>query len=269
MPELPEVETTRRGLEPWVSGKKITRITIRQASLRWSVPEKKIQLLRGQVIHRVSRRAKYLLFHADPGVLLIHLGMSGSLRILETHQPPQPHDHVDIHFGNLCLRYRDPRRFGAILWATDPQHHPLLEPLGPEPLSEQFDGAFLFRRSRKRKVAVKNFIMNSRIVVGVGNIYASEALFMAGIDPRRPAGRISLKRYMKLAGAIRQVLTSAIEAGGTTLRDFVGSSGNPGYFSQELNVYGREGQPCPRCGGAIQKTIIGQRSTFFCRMCQR
>ncbi len=270
MPELPEVETTRRGIAPHVEGRTVTGVTVRQRQLRWPVPKGLGRSLKGQTLQAVSRRGKYLLLGFDRGTVILHLGMSGSLRLVPCDTPPGRHDHVDIAFDSgRCLRLTDPRRFGAVLHTRDdPHHHELLARLGPEPLAPGFDGHWLYERSRKRRQAVKAFIMDSKVVVGVGNIYASEALFLAGIHPRRPAGRIGAARYDALAGAIREVLTAAIEAGGTTLRDFTQSDGRPGYFARELHVYGREGNPCPACGTPIRQEVIGQRSSYFCPKCQ-
>lgn len=271
MPELPEVETTRRGIEPWVTGAKVNGIRIRQRRLRWPISRRLGTGLPGQTIRSVGRRAKYLLIGADTGTLIVHLGMSGNLRILENPPAPGPHDHVDVALSNQrVLRFNDPRRFGAMLWTTrDPLRHPLLRDLGPEPLSDDFTGAALYRAARCRRVAIKNFIMDSRIVVGVGNIYASEALFRAGIRPTRPAGRISLSRMAKLAESIRSVLEEALDAGGTTLRDFTWADGQPGYFAQQLRVYDRAGLPCPACNSPLRKQVLGQRSTYYCARCQR
>ncbi|MBU0653784.1 MAG: bifunctional DNA-formamidopyrimidine glycosylase/DNA-(apurinic or apyrimidinic site) lyase [Gammaproteobacteria bacterium] len=269
MPELPEVETTRRGIEPYVQGQRITEIRIRQPKLRWPIP-KEIIHLQGQTVQQLTRRGKYILLHAEVGVALIHLGMSGSLRIVEPDMEPRKHDHFDLLLeSGKALRYHDPRRFGALLWTEeDPQQHALLRDLGPEPLEDGFDGAYLYRQSRTRTISVKEFIMNARIVVGVGNIYANEALFLAGIDPRRAAGRVSRERYLALAQAIRQVLAYAIERGGTTLRDFVREDGTPGYFQLELKVYDRTDQPCTRCLTLIRRVAQGQRSSWFCPVCQ-
>jgi formamidopyrimidine-DNA glycosylase len=257
MPELPEVETIRRGIAPFLLHRRVREVVVREARLRWPVPP--------------ELDGKYLLLRFVRGTLLIHLGMSGYLRILREPKAAERHDHADLVFsGGTTLRLNDARRFGALLWIEgDPHRHPLLAGLGPEPLSEAFDGDFLFRRSRNRRVAVKPFLMDPRVVVGVGNIYASEALFRAGIDPRRPAGRLSAESCRKLAAAVREVLKEAIEAGGTTLRDFSDQNGRPGYFALQLQVYGREGESCPGCGGAIEKIILGQRSTYFCSRCQR
>jgi formamidopyrimidine-DNA glycosylase len=222
------------------------------------------------VITAVERRGKYLLFHTASGSLLVHLGMSGSLRVVAAVDPPGRHDHIDLLFdGGVCLRYHDPRRFGCFLWQAPGEVHPLLIKLGPEPLSAEFDGQLLFRRSRGRKGPIKSFIMDGKVVVGVGNIYANEALFLSGVHPRRAAGRVSLARYERLADNIKQVLTSAIEQGGTTLRDFVGGDGKPGYFAQQLYVYGRAGQPCKACGTELRELRLGQRSSVYCVTCQR
>ncbi len=271
MPELPEVETIRCGIEPFIKGRRVIQVSVRTPRLRWPVPADLASRLCGQTVQGVERRAKYLLLRTEVGTLLIHLGMSGFLRILQQPQPPGKHDHADIEFaGGICLRLNDVRRFGALLWLDgDPRHHSLLADLGPEPLSAELSGDYLYQRSKGRRLAVKPFIMDSRVVVGVGNIYASESLFRAGIDPARAAGRISLARYGCLATAIRQVLQEAIAAGGTTLRDFSDQHGRPGYFAQQLQVYGRAGEPCSGCGQAIVKIQLGQRSTYFCRQCQR
>ncbi|HEX5339498.1 MAG TPA: bifunctional DNA-formamidopyrimidine glycosylase/DNA-(apurinic or apyrimidinic site) lyase [Gammaproteobacteria bacterium] len=270
MPELPEVETTRRGIEPALRGHLVAAVTVRNKQLRWPVPRALIATLPGQRIASVTRRGKYLLLHTAAGTAILHLGMSGSLRILPTGTPALKHDHVDIVLDNeYLLRLRDPRRFGALLWTTrDPLSHKLLKTLGPEPLENGFDGDYLFAKSRHRKVAVKHFIMDSHVVVGIGNIYASESLFLAGIHPERAAGHISEARCATLAKSIRKILTAAIKAGGTTLRDFVREDGAPGYFRQHLRVYGREGQPCERCGTTIAARVTGQRSTYYCPHCQ-
>jgi len=271
MPELPEVETTRRGIEPWLNGEVVDSITVRQRQLRWPVPRRLDRELPGQRVLRVGRRAKYLLVETARGTLIIHLGMSGSLRVPAPGVVPGSHDHVDLGLSSgRVLRFNDPRRFGAMLWTTrDPLRHPLLKDLGPEPLGPAFDGDLLYRAARGRRVAIKNFIMNARVVVGVGNIYASEALFRAGIHPTRAAGRVSLRRMERLAGTIRSVLSDALEAGGTTLRDFTWGDGQPGYFAQDLQVYDRAGLPCPACETPLRRKVLGQRSTFFCANCQR
>ena len=270
MPELPEVETTCRGIVPHITGRKVKQIIIRNTQLRYPIPESLTKNLTGQVIRQVTRRGKYILLHTNAGVAIIHLGMSGTLRIVESETGTEKHDHVDIIFDHgKCLRLRDPRRFGCLLWTqTDPLQHKLLKSLGPEPLSDHFSGNYLYNRSRKRTVAIKPFIMNSQTVVGVGNIYTSEALFQAGINPKRQAGQISLKRYQALIIAIKDVLNRAITQGGTTLRDFYNGEGNPGYFQQKLNVYGRENRPCNHCNRAILKIQQGQRATYYCTQCQ-
>ncbi len=271
MPELPEVETTRRGIEPHVVGKRVTGVVVRQPRLRWPVPETIKRLLPGQQITAVERRAKYLLLRTATHCVIIHLGMSGSLRILTAPgETPGPHDHFDLVFddGSL-LRLRDPRRFGAVLWSRqDPLEHPRLRNAGLEPLSAAFDGAYLYRHARRRKQNVKALIMDSRKLAGVGNIYANEALFAAGIHPLRQAGRISLQRYEKLASAIKSTLAQAIECGGSTLRDFLDSHGRPGYFALKFKVYGRGGEPCPRCAKPIKSVYVNQRNTFYCPRCQ-
>lgn len=270
MPELPEVETTRRGIEPHIKGHHVCDVIVRQPKLRWPVPRGLKQKLSGQRINSVERRAKYLLLSFDKGTLIMHLGMSGSLRIVDAAAQPGKHDHVDIVLDNgKALRLTDPRRFGAVLWTKgEPQHHELIAHLGPEPLDEVFTGDYLHRLSRGRKSSIKQFIMDGKVVVGVGNIYASESLYLAGINPKRAAGKISLQRYRKLADAITAVLAAAIEQGGTTLRDFVGGDGKPGYFAQKLNVYGKTGEPCPDCGQPIKQIVLGQRSTYYCPHCQ-
>ncbi len=272
MPELPEVETARRGLEPLLVGREIVGWTVRNPNLRW--PVRLPPQLRGLRCCAVERRAKYLLLKlngAARGTLILHLGMSGSLRLLPASAAPRLHDHLDIELsGGVLLRLNDPRRFGSVHWQADPvADHWLLRHLGPEPLSEEFSGAYLKARARRRRVAVKNFIMDSRIVVGVGNIYANEALFLAGIRPTAAAGRVTLLGYQRLAAAIQRVLGDAIDMGGTTLRDFVNQDGNPGYFKQSLNVYGRDGLPCRRCATLLRGIRTGQRATVFCPRCQQ
>lgn len=271
MPELPEVETTRLGIAPHLVGKKVTCVIVREPRLRWPVPEELISQLPGSIINAVERRAKYLLLKSSAGCLIAHLGMSGSLRILPETTAPTKHDHADIVMDNhTCLRLHDPRRFGALLWTcTEPLLHPLLINLGPEPLEDDFNGTYLYRRSRGRALAVKHFIMDSQIVAGVGNIYANEALFMAGIHPARPAGRIAQRRYEMLASAIKQVLSAAVAQGGTTLRDYYASDGKAGYFKQQLKVYGRAEQACVSCNQAVQLLRQGQRSSYYCTYCQR
>jgi len=270
MPELPEVETTRRGITPYILDSVVERVAIRQPKLRWPVPEEIVEKLPGQPLQKLERRGKYLLFHFKTGTLIIHLGMSGSLRILDSEVQAQKHDHFDLVFTQgVCLRLRDPRRFGAVLWTTEPiTSHPLLRELGPEPLGDTFTGVYLHQRGHQRRIAIKNLIMDSKVVVGVGNIYANEALFRAGIHPTRPCNRISRQRYEQLAVQITEVLKQAIEQGGTTLRDFRQEDGRPGYFAQELRVYGKPHAPCPNCGNPIRHKTIGQRSSFYCPQCQ-
>lgn len=270
MPELPEVETTRRGIQPYIHHQRITRIVIRHRGLRWPIPEGLEDCVTNQTVHSVERRAKYLLLHCDTGILIIHLGMSGRLRVLDNDAHIQKHDHVDIYFSNgHVLRFTDTRRFGAVLWTEEAiEKHPLISHLGPEPLSEDFTGELLYKRAKGRKTPIKTFIMNGEIVVGVGNIYANEALFMSGIDPTKLAGELTKAKMIELAKMIKKVLEKALLAGGTTLRDFRKSDGNPGYFAQELFVYGREGQPCLICQTPISQIRQAQRATFFCANCQ-
>ena len=275
MPELPEVETTRRGIQAALIGHTVTKVIVREPRLRWPVPTNLDRELCGQTFTAIKRRGKYLLLETAAGHLIIHLGMSGSLRTIDASTPPRPHDHVDIVLDNgKCLRLHDPRRFGAVLWSCDdPLRHPLLVKLGPEPITSDidqqvFNGDYLYDRSRGRRRAVREFIMDSHTVVGVGNIYANEALFVAGIDPRRGAGRVSRQRYRHLATAITDTLTRAIAAGGTTLRDFSNADGDPGYFQQTLHVYAREGKNCRNCGNKIRRLVRGGRSLFYCPRCQ-
>lgn len=271
MPELPEVETTRRGIVPWVAGRVVERIIVREPRLRWRVPQELPNAAAGKRVLDLRRRAKYLLFDLENGTMILHLGMSGSLRVLPAAPEPLLHDHVDIVLDSgACLRFNDPRRFGSLLWTTeDPLLHPLLRSLAPEPLSDEFDGEYLAQSARGRSVAIKQLVMNSQIVVGVGNIYASEALFRAGIRPRRAAGRLKRAEFDALAKSIKQVLREAIREGGTTLRDYVNPEGMPGYFRQKLYVYERAGEPCRVCKTAIRHLVQGQRSTYFCQRCQR
>ena len=270
MPELPEVETTRRGIRRALRGRRITEFVLRNHKLRWPVDRALAKILPGQRVRDVRRRAKYLLIELDRGTLIAHLGMSGSLRVLPTDAPWLKHDHYELRLDKGgCLRFNDPRRFGSLHWVTgDPLEHPLLAGLGPEPLDRGFGGAYLAGRARGRKVAIKQFLMDQRVVVGVGNIYASEALFRAGIHPRRAAGKVSAERFERLADGVRTVLGEAIRQGGTTLRDYVSAEGTPGYFRQKLFVYERDGQPCRRCRTPIRKLAQGQRSTYFCPACQ-
>ncbi len=259
-----------RGIQPALLGRVVRRIRVRNPSLRWPVPPE-VQQICGQTVLRLQRRAKYILIEGESGGLMCHLGMSGSLRICDADAAPRKHDHFDLVTDHdQCIRFHDPRRFGALLWWDPPyQQHPLLRHLGPEPLSDAFDGDYLWQRSRGLRVAVKNYIMNGKTVVGVGNIYASEALFMAGIHPTRAAGRIAKSRYQGLAIAIKDVLARAIRQGGTTLRDFLNSSGEPGYFAQELLVYDRENKACFQCQAPVRRQVIGQRSSYYCPRCQR
>lgn len=274
MPELPEVETTRRGLLPSVRGRNVEALVIREPRLRWPIPRNLAAKLVGRHIHDIRRRGKYLLFdcstQAGSAHLLVHLGMTGTLRIVDPGTPPGRHDHVDVRLSDtLQLRFNDPRRFGAMLWVEGKvEHHPLLAKLGVEPLSEAFDAEYLFRQSRSRRVAIKQFIMDSHVVTGVGNIYANEALFAAGIHPARLAGRISLARLALLTKAIRGTLERAIKAGGSSIRDYVGGDGKPGYFQLDYRVYGRAGMACSRCSLPIRVLRQGQRSTFYCTKCQ-
>ena len=270
MPELPEVETTRAGLEPHLSGRIVRSVTLRRPDLRWPIAGEIESVLPGQRIGGVRRRAKYLLFDTAAGSALLHLGMSGSLRVLPGDTPPRAHDHVDLWLEDgRVLRFNDPRRFGCLLWQPPGEVHPLLGALGPEPLGPDFDGDHLYRLSRGRRAPVKTFLMDQATVVGVGNIYAAEALFAAGIAPLRPAGSISRERYRRLAGEVREVLAAAIGRGGTTLRDFISPDGSAGYFVQDLAVYGRGGEPCPRCGARLKQARIGQRASVWCGRCQR
>jgi formamidopyrimidine-DNA glycosylase len=269
MPELPEVETTRRGLEPLIVGKSIVAVTVREARLRWPVASDLSARLAGRRIDALRRRGKYLLIDLPPGTLLVHLGMSGSLRYVAAAEPPRRHDHVELQLAPTgCLRFNDPRRFGTLQFCCEPERHPLLRSIGPEPLAGSFDGTYLASVCAGRRVAIKQLLMNGRIVAGIGNIYANEALFLAGIHPRRGAGRIGRARLDALAKALRRVLTDALEHGGTTLRDFVGGDGRPGYFKLSLNVYDRAGEPCKRCGGPIRKLVLGQRASYYCPRCQ-
>ena len=271
MPELPEVETTRRGIAPALTGRRILGAVVRDRRLRWPVDKQFESSVRGQTVHGVERRGKYILIKLDTGALIVHLGMSGSLRVLEAAVPPRLHDHWDLVLDSgKVLRFHDPRRFGSLHWTTDdPNVHKLLAKLAPEPLSEAFDADYLFRATRKRQVAIKQFIMNSQVVVGVGNIYASEALFRAGISPRRAAQRITRAQAAALTKAIKEVLAEAIDIGGTTLRDYVNPDGIPGYFRQKLFVYERAGEACRVCKTLVKQFVQGQRSTYWCATCQR
>ena len=271
MPELPEVETTRRGIEPHTRGKKVKALVVRNSALRWPVPDDLHELIKGKALRSVLRRGKYLLLDFGIGHVLVHLGMSGSLRLVPPDQPPSFHDHVDLQFqGGMTLRYTDPRRFGSWLWADgDVQEHKLLAFLGPEPLSDAFTAAYLYQQSRSKKQNLKSFIMDSHVVVGVGNIYANEALFMARLRPRRAAGSLTLPKAELLVKHIKAVLAKAIEQGGTTLKDFVGGDGKPGYFQQQLLVYGRGGLPCRVCHSSLKEVRVSNRATVYCANCQR
>ena len=271
MPELPEVETTRRGIAPRLLGRRISRVEVRHWQLRWPVSRQVLTRLPGRHVQDIARRAKYLLLETEGGTLILHLGMSGRLQLVPPGRPPGPHDHLDLVVeDDTCLRLTDPRRFGAALWCRGDVHrHWLLRGLGPEPLEPGFDGDYLYRLAHRRRVAVKNFIMNARVVAGIGNIYACEALHLAGVHPLRAAGRISVERYRRLAECIRRVLEDAIGAGGTTLRDFAAADGSPGYFGQRLRVYGRAGERCERCRSPLRQRPIGQRTTWYCPGCQR
>jgi formamidopyrimidine-DNA glycosylase len=271
VPELPEVETTRRGIEPHVTGRRIDRLLVHDRRLRWPVDLDMVAAVAGTAIRRAGRRAKYLLLETDAGTLILHLGMSGSLRVLPATTPRITHDHVDIELDSgQTLRFNDPRRFGSLLFTTeDPARHPLLKSLAPEPLENDFDGEYLWKITRRRAVAIKQLIMNSRLVVGVGNIYASEALFRARVRPRRSARSLSRAECNKLARAIKATLAMAVKVGGTTLRDYVGVDGNPGYFRQKLYVYERVGKPCRVCGKPVKQFTQGGRSTYWCANCQK
>jgi len=271
MPELPEVETTVNGIKPWLINKQIQKINVYNPSLRWKIPEDLSKKYLSEKITAVSRRAKYILIHLESkATLILHLGMSGSLVIITKDTPLAKHDHFEMIMDDgTTLRYNDPRRFGCVLDSADYINHKLIKNLGPEPLTQDFDGALLKLKSKNKTLAIKNFIMDGKVVVGVGNIYASEALFMAGINPNKSVGKISLIKYQLLAEKIKQVLSNAIQAGGTTLKDFINAEGKPGYFSQELKVYGKTGEPCINCGKNIMQKTIGQRSTFFCNHCQK
>ena len=275
MPELPEVETTLRGITPHIDGKKIEKVIIRQFKLRWPIHPNLAQILAGRKVLECSRRAKYLIITFETGILLIHLGMSGSLRIFtaddERIATPDKHDHLDFVFDDgTVLRYHDPRKFGAVLWYEGViEHHPLLEKLGPEPLSEAFDANYLYQKLKTQKRAVKLALMDNAVVVGVGNIYANESLFLCGLHPLKLAANLTRKQCERLVDTIKSVLAKTIEQGGTTLKDFLQPDGRPGYFAQELLVYGNKGKPCPTCGTKIESLIIGQRNSFYCPTCQK
>ncbi|CUS47605.1 MAG: DNA-formamidopyrimidine glycosylase [Idiomarinaceae bacterium HL-53] len=269
MPELPEVEVSRLGITPYLEHQIVRKVNVFQRQLRWPVPLE-VARIEGQEILSIERRAKYLLLVTEVGTAILHLGMSGKLRVLPIGTPLAKHDHVEIQtLAGQSLRLNDARRFGAVLWQAPGETHPMLAKLGPEPLTDAFANDHLYRMSRGKSAPVKTFIMDNHVVVGVGNIYANESLFMSGIDPRKPAGKISKARYAKLQQAIRTVLARAIEQGGTTLRDFSRADGQPGYFRIELQAYGQGGKPCPLCEKPLKEIRLGQRSTVFCNQCQR
>lgn len=270
MPELPEVETSLRGIRPHIIDKPVIDVQLRHTQLRWKIPENLLSYLKDERLTGVERRAKYLLLNFATGTLLIHLGMSGSLRICPLNTAAQKHDHVDIIFPDCLLRFTDPRRFGAILWlGLTPELSPLLSKLGPEPLSDNFNARYLYHSAKARKLPVKQFIMDQKVVTGVGNIYATEALFAAGIRPTRSAGKISQQRYQLLVAAIKEILAQAIQQGGTTLRDFVGGDGKPGYFQQTLHIYGKAGERCPSCRTPLKAIRLAARNSVYCPKCQR
>ena len=269
MPELPEVETTLRGVAPHSVGRKVSELKVRNRSMRWPVPAGIEAELKNKKLADIERRGKYLLFKFTHGTAILHLGMSGSLRVMPTNSTPEKHDHIDICFGERCLRFNDPRRFGCFLWTPEPsESHDLIQHLGPEPLSDDFNAEYLFSKSRKRKQNIKTFIMDAKVVVGVGNIYANEALFESGIHPLKAAGKLSKAKSEQLSENIKNILQNAITRGGTTLRDFVGGDGKPGYFAQELKVYGHGGEPCRTCAKPLTEKQIAKRTTVYCTQCQ-
>lgn len=273
MPELPEVETTLRGIAPFILGQKIEQIRVHRTKLRWEVSPELSELYNVRVTH-LQRRAKYLIIQTEHGYIIGHLGMSGSLRVVDADDPQQSavrdkHDHLEFIFTNgKILRYNDPRRFGAWLWAESLEHFPLFQKLGPEPLLDTFNADYFWQKSRNKNTVIKSFIMNNAIVVGVGNIYANETLFLCGIHPLMPTKLLTQKQCAQLVERIKQVLRDAIRQGGTSLKDFIQPDGRPGYFAQQLYIYGKAGEPCPTCGCTIQSTIIGQRNSFYCPQCQ-
>lgn len=270
MPELPEVETVLRGIKPFVSGEKIKNVVVRRPTLRWPIPQDLPELLKNKALMHLKRRGKYLIFTFSSGELILHLGMSGRLRVLKKMLPPEKHDHVDFMFKNgVCLRFTDPRRFGALLWSKQADAHPLISHMGVEPLTAAFSATYLFQTTRHKKTAIKLFLMNGKYVVGIGNIYAAEALFIAGLHPEKLAGELTQQESQQLVAAVKAVLKKAIKSGGTTLKDFSNHDGNPGYFTQKLQVYGRAGLPCYQCGKTLSLIRMGQRSTVFCRSCQK
>ena len=271
MPELPEVETTKRGITPHILHKTVARVILRHPTLRWPIPTNLSELLTQHIVTTVARRGKYILLSINQGTLILHLGMSGVLRIVRNDTTPAKHDHVDLQFTNgTCLRFSDPRRFGCVLWtAEDPHQHSLLNKLAPEPLSSEFNTDYLFTKSRKKSVSAKQFLMNNHHVVGVGNIYANECLFAAGVSPKRAAGKLTHDECKKLVTSIKNVLRKAIRFGGTTLKDFTDSDGKPGYFRNELQVYGHGKEPCPKCGTKLKELRQGGRATVYCLKFQR
>ncbi|HHK8585840.1 TPA: bifunctional DNA-formamidopyrimidine glycosylase/DNA-(apurinic or apyrimidinic site) lyase [Vibrio parahaemolyticus] len=269
MPELPEVEVSRMGISPHMVGQTIKAFVFRTPKLRWDIPQE-LKLLEGQVIRAIHRRAKYLLIETDTGTAIVHLGMSGSLRVLDADFPAAKHDHVDLKLINgKVLRYNDPRRFGAWLWCAPGESHAVLDHMGPEPLTDAFNSEYIADKAQGKRVAVKQFIMANKVVVGVGNIYANESLFKSRILPTRQAGQVTPQEWVLLVENIKATLKIAINQGGTTLKDFAQANGKPGYFAQELLVYGKAGEPCPECGEPLQELKIGQRNTFFCNECQK
>ncbi len=270
MPELPEVEVCRQGVEPHVLNQNVSEVIVRNAKMRWPITPTIAEIC-GEKVISVKRRAKYLLLETSKGTLMLHLGMSGTIRVIDKNTPVIKHDHFDLVFANgLALRLNDPRRFGSVLWITeDINEHPLIKKLGPEPLSSDFTDDYLYEMSRSKTSPIKTFLMNNHVVVGVGNIYANESLFKAGIDPKKLAGKISKKRYFELTKHIKQTLAHAIEQGGTTLKDFTQADGKPGYFAQELLVYGRGGKPCFICKEALKEIKQAGRATVFCPKCQK
>ncbi|RQW61736.1 bifunctional DNA-formamidopyrimidine glycosylase/DNA-(apurinic or apyrimidinic site) lyase [Vibrio viridaestus] len=269
MPELPEVEVSRMGISPYLVGEQVKSIAVRTPKLRWDIPFE-LNQLEGQVIRSIERRAKYLLIRTDIGTAIVHLGMSGSLRVLDAPIEPQKHDHVDLFMCNgKVLRYNDPRRFGAWLWSPIGENHSVLSNLGPEPLSDEFNVDDIMGKANGKRVAIKQFIMDNKNVVGVGNIYANESLFTSHILPTRPASSLTREEWTVFVSEIKSVLAYSIKQGGTTLKDFAQADGKPGYFAQKLRVYGKAGEPCPECGALIHEQKIGQRNTFFCRVCQK
>lgn len=269
MPELPEVETALRGVQPYVQGAIIQEVIARTPKLRWPIADE-LKTLKSQQVRRLYRRAKYLIIETEAGFIVGHLGMSGSLRVVQQGAPIDKHDHLDIVMANgYILRYNDPRKFGAWLWTPSLEDFHLFSKLGPEPLSDEFNGEYLFKKSRGRKIPLKRFLMDNAVVVGVGNIYANEVLFYCGLHPEKIAANLTRQQCMRLVDMVKKELTRAIEQGGTTLKDFLQPDGRPGYFAQELQVYGKEGAPCPKCAGIIESKVIGQRNSFFCPHCQK